>query len=287
MQRNVLAVNNLTKKYQDFVLDKISFSVPCGTIVGLIGENGAGKSTTINAILGLINYDSGNIELLGKRDTELDDSVRNQIGVVFDGSNYPDVLSAQKLNRVFKQIYSTWDESKFFALLKKMSLPMDKKIKEFSKGMKMKLSIATALSHNSKLLVLDEATSGLDPVVRDDILDMFLEFVQDENNSILVSSHITSDLEKVADYIVFIHEGRVVFCKSKDELRYKYGIIRCGAAQFDTIDKEEVIVYRKQDYEWEVLIADREKAQRKYPKAVIDPATIDEIMLLYVKGETK
>ena len=287
MQRNVLAVNNLTKKYQDFVLDKISFSVPCGTIVGLIGENGAGKSTTINAILGLINYDSGNIELLGKRDTELDDSVRNQIGVVFDGSNYPDVLSAQKLNRVFKQIYSTWDESKFFALLKKMSLPMDKKIKEFSKGMKMKLSIAAALSHNSKLLVLDEATSGLDPVVRDDILDMFLEFVQDENNSILVSSHITSDLEKVADYIVFIHEGRVVFCKSKDELRYKYGIIRCGAAQFDTIDKEEVIVYRKQDYEWEVLIADREKAQRKYPKAVIDPATIDEIMLLYIKGETK
>ena len=287
MQRNVLAVNNLTKKYQDFVLDKISFSVPCGTIVGLIGENGAGKSTTINAILGLINYDSGNIELLGKRDTELDDNVRNQIGVVFDGSNYPDVLSAQKLNRVFKQIYSTWDESKFFALLKKMSLPMDKKIKEFSKGMKMKLSIAAALSHNSKLLVLDEATSGLDPVVRDDILDMFLEFVQDENNSILVSSHITSDLEKVADYIVFIHEGRVVFCKSKDELRYKYGIIRCGAAQFDTIDKEEVIVYRKQDYEWEVLIADREKAQRKYPKAVIDPATIDEIMLLYVKGETK
>ncbi|MFQ9955405.1 MAG: ABC transporter ATP-binding protein [Clostridium sp.] len=286
MQNNALVVNNLTKKYRDFALDKVSFSVPCGTIVGLIGENGAGKSTTINAILGLINYDSGNIELLGKQDTQ-DDSVRNQIGVVFDGNNYPDVLSAQKLNRVFKQLYSAWDESKFFSLLKKMSLPTDKKIKEFSKGMKMKLSIAAALSHNSKLLVLDEATSGLDPVVRDDILDMFLEFVQDENNSILVSSHITSDLEKVADYIVFIHEGRVVFCKSKDELRYKYGIIRCGAAQFDTIDKEEVIAYRKQDYEWEVLIADRDKAQRKYPKAVIDPATIDEIMLLYVKGETK
>lgn len=286
MQNNALVVNNLTKKYRDFALDKVSFSVPCGTIVGLIGENGAGKSTTINAILGLINYDSGNIELLGKQDTQ-DDSVRNQIGVVFDGNNYPDVLSAQKLNRVFKQLYSAWDESKFFSLLKKMSLPTNKKIKEFSKGMKMKLSIAAALSHNSKLLVLDEATSGLDPVVRDDILDMFLEFVQDENNSILVSSHITSDLEKVADYIVFIHEGRVVFCKSKDELRYKYGIIRCGAAQFDTIDKEEVIAYRKQDYEWEVLIADRDKAQRKYPKAVIDPATIDEIMLLYVKGETK
>ncbi len=287
MQKNALVVNDVTKRYRDFVLDQVSFSVPCGTIVGLIGENGAGKSTTINAILGLINRDSGNIELLGEADPQSNDSIRNQIGVVFDGNNYPDVLSARKLNRVLGNIYSAWDERKFFSLLEKMSLPTDKKIKEFSKGMKMKLSIAAALSHNSKLLILDEATSGLDPVVRDDILDMFLEFVQDENNSVMVSSHITSDLEKVADYIVFIHKGKVVFCKSKDELRYKYGIIRCGAAQFDAVDKDEVIAYRKQDYEWEILIADREKAQRKYPKAVIDPATIDEIMLLYVKGETK
>ena len=287
MQRNALVVNDLTKKYRDFVLDQVSFSVPSGTIVGLIGENGAGKSTTIHAILGLINRDAGDIKFFGITDTPSDDSIRNQIGVVFDGNNFPDVLSAQKLNRIFKKIYDTWDESKFFYLLQKMSLPADKKIKELSKGMKMKLSIAAALSHNSRLLILDEATSGLDPVVRDDILDLFLEFVQDENNSILVSSHITSDLEKVADYIVFIHQGKVVFCKSKDELRYQYGIIRCGAAQFDAIDKDEVIAYRKQDYEWEVLIGDRDLAQKKYPKAVIDPATIDEIMLLYVKGETK
>ena len=287
MKANALAINGLTKKYQDFVLDDVSFSVPCGTIVGLIGENGAGKSTTINAILGLIKKDAGTISILGKQEEEIDNSIRNQIGVVFDGSNYPDVLSAKKLNNVFKKIYDTWDENRFYSVLREMSLPTDKKIKDFSKGMKMKLSIAVAFSHNSKLLILDEATSGLDPVVRDDILDMFLDFVQDENNSILVSSHITSDLEKVADYIVFIHKGKVVFCKSKDELRYKYGIIRCGAAQFDAIDKDEVIAYRKQDYEWEVLIADRDLAQRKYPKAVIDPATIDEIMLLYVKGETK
>lgn len=287
MKANALVVNELTKKYRDFVLNGVSFSVPCGTIVGLIGENGAGKSTTINAILGLIKKDAGTISILGKQEEEIDNSIRNQIGIVFDGSNYPNVLSAKKLNNIFKKIYSAWDENRFFSLLREMSLPTDKKIKDFSKGMKMKLSIAVAFSHNSKLLILDEATSGLDPVVRDDILDMFMEFVQDENNSILVSSHITSDLEKVADYIVFIHKGKVVFCKSKDELRYKYGIIRCGAAQFDAIDKDEVIAYRKQDYEWEVLIADRDLAQRKYPKAVIDPATIDEIMLLYVKGETK
>ena len=287
MQGNALAVNDLTKKYRDFVLDHVSFSVPSGTIVGLIGENGAGKSTTINAILGLIKKDSGNIEIFGKSDTQAAESIRNQIGVVFDGNSYPDVLSARKLNRILSKIYQTWDEHKFFSLLEKMSLPADKKIKQFSKGMKMKLSIAAALSHDSRLLILDEATSGLDPVVRDDILDLFLDFVQDENHSILVSSHITSDLEKAADYIVFIHKGKVVFCKSKDELRYQYGIIRCGSAQFDAIDKDEVIACRKQDYEWDVLVADREKAQKKYPKAVIDPASIDEIMLLYVKGEKK
>ena len=151
--------------------------------------------------------------------------------------------------------------------------------------MKMKLSIAVALSHHSQLLILDEATSGLDPVVRDDILDMFLEFVQDEGHSILVSSHITSDLEKVADYIVFIHQGKVVFVKPKDELRYQYGVLRCGKAQFEEIDRADMVAWRRQDYEWEVLVADREAARRKYPKAVVDPATIDEIMLLYVKGE--
>ena len=161
----------------------------------------------------------------------------------------------------------------------------DKKIKAFSKGMKMKLSLAVAFSHGAKLLVLDEATSGLDPVVRDDILDLCLGFVQEEDRAILVSSHITSDLEKVADYIVFLHKGRVVFCKPKDELRYHYGILRCGAAQFEAIDKGEVLAWRRQDYQWEVLVADRAAAQRKYPKAVVDPATIDEIMLLYVKGE--
>lgn len=287
MKENALIVTGLTKKYRDFVLDGVSFNVPRGTIVGLIGENGAGKSTTLNAILGLIKKDAGTISILGKQDEEIDNGIRNQIGVVFDGSNFPDALSAKKINHVFKNIYSAWDENKYFSLLQKMSLPTDKKIKEFSKGMKMKLSIAVALSHNSSFLVLDEATSGLDPVVRDDILDMFLDFVQDENNSILVSSHITSDLEKVADYIVFIHKGKLIFSKPKDELKYQYGIIKCGAAQFDAIDKKEVIAYRKQDYEWEVLIADRAAAQKKYPKAVIDPATIDEIMLLYVKGEVK
>ncbi|HIQ84113.1 MAG TPA: ABC transporter ATP-binding protein [Candidatus Pullichristensenella stercorigallinarum] len=285
MNENALAVNGLTKQYKDFTLDGVSFAVPCGTIVGLVGENGAGKSTTMNAILGLIQKDAGTIEIFGKQDAQIDNAVRNRIGVVFDGNNFPDVLTARQLSNIFKKLYDEWDEGEYFALLQKISLPLDKKIKEFSKGMKMKLSIAVALSHHSQLLILDEATSGLDPVVRDDILDMFLDFVQDEGHSILVSSHITSDLEKVADYIVFIHQGKVVFVKPKDELRYQYGVLRCGKAQFEEIDRADLVAWRRQDYEWEALVADREAARRKYPKAVVDPATIDEIMLLYVKGE--
>lgn len=281
--KNALTISGLTKSYKDFVLDHVSFTVPSGSIVGLIGENGAGKSTTINAFLGLIQKESGHVSILGHE--EIDSDTREQIGVVFDGSNYPEILSPKKINRVMKHIYHSWDEQIYFRLLKNFLLPVDKQIKQFSKGMKMKLAISVAFSHHSKLLILDEATSGLDPVIRDDILDMLLEFVQNDECSILVSSHITSDLEKIADYIVFIHEGKVIFSKPKDELIEQYGIIKCGAAQFDALEREDIIVYRKMDYEWQVLISDREKMQKKYPKAMIVPATIDEMMLLYVKGE--
>ena len=280
---DALIISGLTKTYKDFMLNGVSFSVPCGSIVGLIGENGAGKSTTINAVLGLIQKEAGSICVLGKE--QLDNEIKEQIGVVFDGNNYPEIFSTRKLNRVMKDIYHSWEEHTFLNLLKKFSLPTDKPIKQFSKGMKMKLAIAVALSHNSKLLILDEATSGLDPVIRDDILDILLDFAQDETHSILISSHITTDLEKIADYIVFIHEGQVVFSKPKDELIEQYGIIKCGAAQFEALDKLDIIVYRKMDYEWQVLVADRVAMKKKYPKALIVSASIDEIMLLYVKGE--
>ena len=280
---DALIISGLTKTYKDFMLNGVSFSVPCGSIVGLIGENGAGKSTTINAVLGLIQKEAGSICVLGKE--QLDNEIKEQIGAVFDGNNYPEIFSTRKLNRVMKDIYHSWEEHTFLSLLKKFSLPADKPIKQFSKGMKMKLAIAVALSHNSKLLILDEATSGLDPVIRDDILDILLDFAQDETHSILISSHITTDLEKIADYIVFIHEGQVVFSKPKDELIEQYGIIKCGAAQFEALDKLDIIVYRKMDYEWQVLVADRVAMKKKYPKALIDSASIDEIMLLYVKGE--
>lgn len=287
MEKYALELNEVTKQYKDFKLDKISFTVPQGSIVGLIGENGAGKSTTINLITGVVKKDAGSIKMLNNStdSNDIENKTKEELGVVFDGSNFPVSLSAKQLNNVLKNIYSSWEEYKFFSLLKKLSLPENKKIKAYSKGMKMKLSIAVAFSHETKLLILDEATSGLDPIMRDEILDMFLEFIQDEEHSILVSSHITSDLEKVADYIVFIHNGKVLFSKPKDELIEQYGIIKYNAKQFDELNKKDIIRYRKQDYELQVLVANRQKAEKDYPHALVVPASIDDIMLLYVKGE--
>lgn len=283
MVENALNLNGVSKAYHNFRLNDISFNVPCGSIVGLIGENGAGKSTTIRTILGLSQKHSGTIELFGKKDIDFND--RNCIGTVFDGNNFPENYTPRTLGRFLSTIYTEWDDEQYTAFLERLSLPVNCKIRKLSKGMKMKLAIAAALSHHARLLVLDEATSGLDPIIREEILDMLLEFIGDENNSVLISSHITGDLEKIADYIVFIHNGKVVFNKSKDELRYKYGIVKCGEMQFKAMDKKDIIAYRKQDFEWQVLVSDRELAHKKYPQAVIDMATIDDIMLLYIKGE--
>lgn len=282
---NLIEIQGLCKHYKDFTLDHIDLTVPEGQIVGLIGENGAGKTTTLKALLGVIRPDGGTIRLLGGDPG--DPAIRSQVGVVFEDSYFYGGLCARQIDRIMAGIHATWDSALFHGYCRRFDLEEGKPVKDFSRGMRMKMSLATALAHRPKLLVMDEATSGLDPVVRDDILDLFLEFVQEEDHAILVSSHITSDLEKVADYIVFLHQGRVVFCKPKDELRYRYGVLRCGQAQFADLDPADMVACRRQDYEWEVLVADRDAARRKYPKAVVDPATMDEIMLLYVKGERR
>lgn len=280
-----LQINGLTKEYPGFKLDHVSFTLPCGTIMGLIGENGAGKSTTINAVLDLIRKDEGNILFWGKELSRNPRQLKEDIGVVFDGINFYETLTPAKVGKISAAAYHQWDPAAYKGFLDQFQLPADKEIKTFSKGMKMKLSIAAALSHHPKLLILDEATSGLDPVMRDDILDVFLDFIQDETHSILMSSHITTDLEKVADYITFIHQGKIVFSKPKDELIYNYGILRCGAEDFHRLDPADILAWRKNDYQWDVLVEDKNKAMSRYRSIVIDNPSIDDILLLYVKGE--
>lgn len=284
MDKINLNVQKLSKKYAGFSLENASLYVPQGMIVGLIGENGAGKSTILKSVLGLIEPDAGTIEIFGVQ-KQSDSYTKEDIGVVFDDGNFPEHYTPIKLNKVMQAMYTKWDEAYYFSLLDKLAIPKKRKIKQLSKGMKMKLAIIVAFSHHSRLLILDEPTSGLDPIIRDDILDLFLEFVQEESHSILVSSHITSDLEKIADYIVFLHKGRVIFQKQKDELLYKYGMLKCTFEQFQALHKQDMLAYRKQDYEWQVLIRDKDLMQEEHPDFVISPVSIDEIMMLYVRGE--
>ncbi|MDO4535440.1 MAG: ABC transporter ATP-binding protein [Clostridium perfringens] len=280
-----IEVEKLNKEYKKFKLDNVSFKIPKGTIMGFIGENGAGKSTTIKAILNLIKKDSGSIKILGEEVIGDAREVKENLGIVLDGGNFHEKLNIKSINKIMKNIYKRWDENDFYRYIKRFNIDDSKRIEEFSKGMKMKLSIAVALSHNAKILILDEATSGLDPVVRDEILDIFMEFIQDEENTILISSHITSDLEKIADYITFIHDGKILFSENKDKLIYEMGIVKCTESEFENIEKEDRTYYRKGAFSYEVLIKDRVKFSKKYPKLIIDNSNIEEIMLFYIKGE--
>lgn len=284
---STLTLKNVNKKYEksNFAIKDISFSVPEGSIVGFIGENGAGKSTTMNCILNVIRRDSGNIEIFGREMTDDDIDIRENIGVVYDSNNFPEHLTAKQLADILGRIYSKWDNSRFEQYLKLFGLSESQKIKTYSRGMSMKLAIAVALSHDSKLLILDEATSGLDPIMRDEILDVLLEFVKEENHSILLSSHITSDLEKIADYIVFIHNGEIILNKTKDELIYEYGVIRCSESDYHNILPEDILSSMKKDYQIDVLIKNRKLMEKKYKNLIIDSISLDEIMLLLVKGE--
>lgn len=284
---HILEITNLTKHFpkSDFGLQNVSFSVPYGSIMGFVGENGAGKTTTISCILNTLTKDSGMIKLFGKEMTDSDVNLREDIGVVFDAGNFSGHLTAHQLSNIMQNIYVRWDPALYMKYLERFQLPSNQKIKTYSKGMTMKLALTASLSHCPKLLILDEATSGLDPVMRDEILDVFLDFVQDEDHSILLSSHITSDLEKVADYITFIHNGKIILTAKKDDLIYKYGVMRCKASQFELIDKKDMIAYRKRDYQIDVLVSDKQLIQRKYKNIVIDQVSIDDIMLLLIKGE--
>lgn len=282
---NILDVQQVCKAFPSFALDQVSFSIPYGSIMGFVGENGAGKTTTIGCILNTIAKDSGTVRLFGKELSDGEKELRERIGVVYDGDNFPAYWTAEQLSRVMQGLYPKWDNGLFQKYLHDFQLLPRQKIRHYSKGMTMKLAVAAALAHHPQLLILDEATSGLDPVMREDMLDVFLDFVQEEDHAILMSSHITTDLEKIADYITFIHNGKCILTASKNDLVYHFAIMRCKEKQFLELDPRDVLAYRKRDYQTDVLVADGKEAERKYRGCVVDHASIEEIMLLLVRGE--
>lgn len=298
MSKNAIEVRNLAKKYDDFEINNMCFDIPEGSIVGFIGENGAGKSTTMKAILGLVPPEAGEIRVLdhpvGK--DSVDENWREQISVVFDECNFPNELKVKNINIIMKNIYRTWNENLFKEYLQKFELPVNKKVRELSRGMKMKLSIAAALSHDSRLLILDEATSGLDPVVRNEILDIFRGYVEDEKRTIFLSSHITSDIEKVADYIMLIHKGKVLLMESKDKLLYEYGMVKCTKEQADKIPTGIIVGREDGSFGTSVLVRDRQSLKesdfvdryaRDMQQPVIDRVGIEDILLYVVKHQKK
>ena len=284
---NALEVSHLTKDYGSFQLDDVSFTVPGGTIMGLIGENGAGKSTTIKCILNLIHRDGGTITVFGRDNREEERAVKEQIGVVLDECLFHDLLQPRQIGKILSSLYPNWDNQIFEHYRKKFGLTENKTVKEFSRGMKMKLAIAAAFAIRPRLLILDEATSGLDPVVRDEILDEFLEFIQDENHAILISSHITSDLEKAADYITYLHKGKVALTGAKDELLDTYGKLVCSRADLERVESALLVGVRTSQFGCEALVKDRHAFTRRYPALTVDPVTLEDIMVLTGKGDAR
>ena len=278
---NAIEVKNLTKRYKGFALEDISFDLPSGCIMGLVGENGAGKSTTIKLILNLISADSGEVKVFEKDNRTDFKEAKEDIGVVFDEPCLPEIMTAKQTNAVMKNSYKNWDEKEFFTYIKRFALPEDKEFKDFSRGMKMKLSIAVALSHKAKLLILDEPTSGLDPIVRDEILDIFYEFTAEESHSILISSHIVSDLEKLCDYITFIHKGKLLFSEEKDLLLEKYAVVKCAKENMGLLAEEAVVGKRVGNYGAEALVL-REMVPDGMMK---EKCSIEDIIVFMAKGE--
>ena len=276
---NAIEIKNLTKSFPGFTLNNLNLTLPDGCILGLIGENGAGKSTTIKLILDIIHKDSGSITILGRDNTENIRLTKEEVGVVMDEIGLPECLTVKQVGKVMAHTFQNWDASAYQALVQRLDLPEKKPFKDFSRGMKMKLGIAIALSHHCKLLLLDEATSGLDPVVRDDVVEMLSEFTRDESHSILISSHIVSDLEKLCDYIAFLHKGKLLLWEEKDVLLAEYGVIHCTPEQLQSIAPEAIKHKKESPYGVEALVL-RSGVPRDFH---VSPISIEELFVYMVK----
>lgn len=276
---NALELKGLRKDYKDFTLDGLNLTLPAGTILGLVGENGAGKTTTIKLILDMIARDGGTVTLYGKDNREVFPLGKEDIGVVLDEVGFSACLNVKEVGKIMRGMFRNWDQSAYEDLLRRFELPEKKKFKDFSLGMKKKLAIAVALSHHARLLILDEPTSGLDPVVRDEVVDIFSEFTRDENHAVLISSHIVSDLEKLCDYIAFLHKGRLLLCEEKDKLQEEYGILRCSPDDFARLDHSAVLGRRETPYCVEALVK-RADAPQGMELGRVD---IEELFVLMAK----
>ncbi len=280
-----LEVIELEKKYKDFHLNHINIKLPKGKIIGFIGENGSGKTTTIKAILNLISYDKGNIKIFGKNNKELTKFDREKIGVVLDDSFFSPILNVNDINKLMKKFYQNWNEKYFYDTIKEFKIPCNKPLKEFSSGMKMKIKVLCALAHEPKLLILDEPTNGLDPIFRYEIIDLFNKFVSNKENSILMTTHITSDLEHLADEVIFINDGNIILDISKKKIDEEYGIIEILLKDLAKIKKEDYLKCLKYKNTNFLLVRSRDEFKKKYPKIESRKPTLEEIMLLLVKGE--
>ena len=281
---NAIEMRHVEKDYGQFQIKDLNLCLPSGYIMGLIGENGAGKSTTIKMILDLVRKDHGEIRVFGEKTEDSLASSKEEIGIVLDESQFPEGITEEQVNKIMKNIYKKWDEEEFYRLTDFFSLPRKKKrFKEFSRGMQRKLSIAVAMSHNAKLLILDEPTSGLDPVVRDEILDLFNDFTRDENHSILISSHIVGDLEKLCDYIAFIQKGRLIICGEKDQMLEAYGILKCSEEELEELDQQAVAGIRDYGYGVEALV-EKSRIPEGYQTEV---PTLEDIIIFLSKKERR
>lgn len=278
---NAIEIKGLTKEYSDFRLDDINLVLPSGSIMGLVGENGAGKSTTIKLIMNAISRNAGEISVLGVDNQSKEFALtKEDIGIVLDEAYFPEVMSPKNVAKVMKKTYKRWDDTVYRCYIEQFSLPMDKAFKDFSRGMKMKLAIAVALSHNPKLLILDEATSGLDPMVRDEILDIFNDFTREEDHSILLSSHIVSDLEKICDYIAFLHKGKLVLCEEKDRLLEEYAMAKLSEQELNQLPKDAILGTKRGEYGAEALVL-----RSQMPKSLkLEHTTLEDIILFLAKG---
>ena len=277
---NALELKQLEKRYDGFTLGPLDLTLPSGCIMGLIGENGAGKTTTIKLILDMISRDGGTVTLYGRDNRESFPLGKEEIGVVLDEVSFSECLTTKEVGKIMRGVYRNWDEAAYEALLRRFELPERKKFKEFSLGMKKKLGIAVALSHRAKLLILDEPTGGLDPVARDEVVDIFSEFTRDENHAVLISSHIVSDLEKLCDYIAFLHKGKLMLCEEKDRLYEEYGVARCSLDDFAALSPSAVLGKRETPYGVEALMK-RSDAPRGMELGRVD---IEELFVLMAKG---